>query len=267
MSTKPNKSILIDQLEAQLIALGSTSFSTDDEIKTATIRKSLTASRKPNIDQGLQAILDHNIPQLLSEIGIKGDELNRTLVDLAKDSTPEKIAAIATNKIPQTLAKIEGLRPTDVDFVIARIAINRMDHIHIGTPTTEAMLGAAKNFPHIYSVSERFGDPVDESINIAIRLANSNIEVAPKMTERIKLNQGNDLIMTFRGEIAGIDFFAYIKCSEAGVKLMHADYASGDSHPLSEYGEVIYRDNLKDPDAKAKEFLQNYIAENGGDLM
>lgn len=88
-----------------------------------------------------------------------------------------------------------------------------------------------------------------------------------KFTERVKLNAGNDLIMTYRGQVAGQDFFAYIKCNEKGVKLMREDWETSTPRQLDEYGEVLYRDNIVDPDEKALEFLKNYLAENGGDLM
>jgi hypothetical protein len=88
-----------------------------------------------------------------------------------------------------------------------------------------------------------------------------------KFTERVKLNSGNDLIMTYRGQIAGEDFFAYIKCEEKGVKLMRQDWETSTPRKLEEYGEVLYRDTVIDPDDKAKEFLQNYLAQNGGEMM
>lgn len=88
-----------------------------------------------------------------------------------------------------------------------------------------------------------------------------------KFTERVKLKQGNDLIMTYRGQVMGVDFFAYIKCTEHGVKLMYSDYETSTPRALDEYGEVIYKDNITNPDEKAQKFLQEYIASNGGELM
>ncbi len=91
--------------------------------------------------------------------------------------------------------------------------------------------------------------------------------MALKFTERVKLNAGNDLIMTYRGQVGGQDFFAYIKCEEAGVKMMRGDYEDAVARKIEEYGEVIYRDNVKDPDEKAVQFLQDYLAESGGEMM
>ena len=89
-----------------------------------------------------------------------------------------------------------------------------------------------------------------------------------KFTEKIKFNQYNDLIMVYKGQITqGIDFFAYIKCDEKGVNLMREDYHTKTARHMDEYGEVIYQDNIKEPDEKAKQFLEDYIAENGGELM
>ncbi len=88
-----------------------------------------------------------------------------------------------------------------------------------------------------------------------------------KFTERVKLKQGNDLIVTYRAGVLGMHFFAYIKCTEQGVKLMREDYESGTPRDPSEYGEIIYRDNIRDPDEKAKTFLKNYLAESGGEVL
>lgn len=88
-----------------------------------------------------------------------------------------------------------------------------------------------------------------------------------KFTERVKLNAGNDLIMTYRGQVAGEDFFAYIKCTEEGVKLMRGDWESSTARSLEEYGDVLYQDKIVDPDDKAIEFLKGYLEENGGELM
>lgn len=88
-----------------------------------------------------------------------------------------------------------------------------------------------------------------------------------KFTERVKLNAGNDLIMTYRGQVGGQEFFAYIKCEEKGVKLMREDWETSTARKLEEYGEVIYKDNLKDPDEKALEFLKDYLADSGGEMM
>jgi hypothetical protein len=85
--------------------------------------------------------------------------------------------------------------------------------------------------------------------------------------EKVKLQSWNNIIMTYRGQVLGQDFFAYIKCSEAGIKLMHSDYENRTSRALQEYGEVIYQAPIKDPNETAQKFLENYIAENGGEVL
>ena len=88
-----------------------------------------------------------------------------------------------------------------------------------------------------------------------------------KFSEKVKLGQWKNLIMTYHGQIMGQDFFAYIKCTAIGVKLLHEDYDNDIPRALEEYGEVIYSDTIPDPDAQALEFLKSYIDKNGGELM
>lgn len=86
-------------------------------------------------------------------------------------------------------------------------------------------------------------------------------------TERLKLSKGNQLIMTYRGAIDGRDFFAYILCDKRGVYLLHDDWGARKARAISEYGQVIYRDDLKDPDKKARDFLKHYLSGSGGEMI
>ena len=62
--------------------------------------------------------------------------------------------------------------------------------------------------------------------------------------------------------------FSYVKCDRAGVEKMRKDYENNVAvSDLSVYGEVLYRDNIKDPDEKAKAFLRQWLADNGGSEM
>lgn len=82
------------------------------------------------------------------------------------------------------------------------------------------------------------------------------------------LLRNNKVVMTYRGtDSAGRDFFAYILCNENGVSLLRKDFAEKTSRPIAEYGEIIYSAYLKDPDAKAQKFLEDYTTVNGGNLI
>ncbi len=69
-------------------------------------------------------------------------------------------------------------------------------------------------------------------------------------------------IILFRGQLLDIDFFAYIKCDELGLRRIHDDYDSGKGRPPEEYGEVIYRAPMTEPDQTAERFLKEYVLQN-----
>lgn len=79
-------------------------------------------------------------------------------------------------------------------------------------------------------------------------------------TEKLKLEQG-DSVMLYRGiDGFGESFFAYIQCDRSGVERMAYDYKTNRSGvDISEYGEVIYMDFKSEPDAKADTYLSNYF--------
>lgn len=78
-------------------------------------------------------------------------------------------------------------------------------------------------------------------------------------TEKLKLEQGTQ-VMLYRGiDGFGESFFAYIQCDKSGVERMAYDYKNNRSGiDISEYGEVIYMDFKAEPDARAEAFLENY---------
>lgn len=81
-------------------------------------------------------------------------------------------------------------------------------------------------------------------------------------TQRIELEK-NDYIMTYRAcDKYGQDFFCYIKCDLQGYTKMQNDFLNKTAALPASYGEVIYTDFIKDPDAKAQEFLENWSAQN-----
>jgi hypothetical protein len=51
-----------------------------------------------------------------------------------------------------------------------------------------------------------------------------------------------------------------------GYKKMLADQEAKPFVKPEIYGEVIYKDFIAEPDAKAKEFLNKWLAENNGSL-
>ena len=78
-------------------------------------------------------------------------------------------------------------------------------------------------------------------------------------TEKLKLEQG-DSVMLYRGiDGFGELFFAFIQCDKSGVDRMAYDYKVNRSGvDISEYGDVIYMDFKADPDAKAEAYLEHY---------
>ena len=58
------------------------------------------------------------------------------------------------------------------------------------------------------------------------------------------------------------DFFAYIICDPQAAKRMYHNYQTRTQDKISDYGEVIYKDYISEPDDKAKEFLKKYLADN-----
>ena len=58
------------------------------------------------------------------------------------------------------------------------------------------------------------------------------------------------------------EFFCYIRCNKTGYKKMQEDYLNKASAKPEEYGQVIYKDYLAEPDDKAKEFLEKYLQQN-----
>jgi len=76
----------------------------------------------------------------------------------------------------------------------------------------------------------------------------------------------NDKVMTYYGTTAskdsrGEEFFCYIRCGLAGYRQMQDDFLHQTPALPETYGEVIYRDSIPEPDEKAIEFLNNWVAE------
>ena len=81
-------------------------------------------------------------------------------------------------------------------------------------------------------------------------------------TDLIKISH-NKSVMTYYGtSFDGRDFIAYIVCTPETAKLMYRDFSDKTSRAIAEYGEVIYKDFVSEPDDKAKDFLADYIKNN-----
>ena len=84
-----------------------------------------------------------------------------------------------------------------------------------------------------------------------------------KFTELIKISNGRTVMLCFGKAANVIDCYAYILCSPDGAKALHRDYESQKIvHDLNAYGEVLYMEAGLEPDAKAREFLKNWLASN-----
>jgi hypothetical protein len=81
-------------------------------------------------------------------------------------------------------------------------------------------------------------------------------------TELIKISGGKSVMIYSGVDGFGASFFAYIICTPDKAKLMFSDYENGIKRQLFFYGNPIYIDFIPEPDEKAKEFLQKYLAEN-----
>lgn len=85
--------------------------------------------------------------------------------------------------------------------------------------------------------------------------------------QKVALSKGQDIIMTYHAQVEAYHLFAYIKCDEKSIALLHSDQASNTLRSLEEYGEVIYRDSIPMADTKALDFLKAYIEQQGGKLL
>lgn len=83
-------------------------------------------------------------------------------------------------------------------------------------------------------------------------------EVLIPFTKRIEF-ETKDWVMTYRArDQYGRDFFCYIRCDIDGYTKMQTDWLNKKTAEPSSYGTVIYTDYLKDPDDKAKKFLESW---------
>ena len=89
-----------------------------------------------------------------------------------------------------------------------------------------------------------------------------NIAFTPSYTDRARLEK-NFYIQTFYGVTSELqNFFCYIKCDMEGYRKMQNDFLNQISARPAAYGEVIYIDDIPEPNEKAKLFLQNWLKRN-----
>lgn len=81
---------------------------------------------------------------------------------------------------------------------------------------------------------------------------------SPSFADKVKFGKGESIVTYYGQNLLGTKFFCYIRCNMDGYLRIKSDFANGFySHPES-YGEIIYRDNIPEPDEKAKEFIKNW---------
>lgn len=78
--------------------------------------------------------------------------------------------------------------------------------------------------------------------------------------EKVKLGSGKNIVTYYGKNLLGESFFCYICCGFDGYGKMKNDFLNKNYSNPEAYGEIIYRDNLPEPDEKAKEFLKNWSA-------
>ena len=89
-----------------------------------------------------------------------------------------------------------------------------------------------------------------------------------KFTEQVKLRNSSKLVMLYNGvDMHGKSFFVYFLSDDKQIRLMRDDYQKGTARKIGEYGQMLYSDYLPEPDAKAIDFLNKWVADNGGSHM
>ena len=84
-------------------------------------------------------------------------------------------------------------------------------------------------------------------------------EYSPSFAEKVKFGSGESVVTYFGKNLLGESFFYYIRCDMDGYRKMKEDFLYKNYSNPETYGEVIYSDNLPEPDEKAKAFLKKYI--------
>ena len=88
------------------------------------------------------------------------------------------------------------------------------------------------------------------------------MEYRVNFAEKVNFEK-NDYIQIYYGRNSlGVDFFYYIRCNIEGYKKMKEDYLNKIVTNPESYGEIIYKDQLSEPDEKAKTFLANWLKNN-----
>ncbi len=77
--------------------------------------------------------------------------------------------------------------------------------------------------------------------------------------EKLSFSRGDNVVVYKAKNMLDMPFFCYIRCGLDGYKRLKYDYEAKVFSTPDSYGEVIYRDNIPEPDDKAKKFLENWL--------
>ncbi|MEZ5691060.1 MAG: hypothetical protein R3D71_05290 [Rickettsiales bacterium] len=76
--------------------------------------------------------------------------------------------------------------------------------------------------------------------------------------EKVKFGSGESVVTYYGKNLLGESFFCYIRCDMDGYKKMKEDFLGKRHRNPESYGKIIYRDNIPEPDEKAREFLRTW---------
>jgi hypothetical protein len=88
------------------------------------------------------------------------------------------------------------------------------------------------------------------------------IKYTPTFAEKVRFGKLDNVMTYFGKNGLGKDFFCYIRCGLEGYKTMLEDFDNKITANPAVYGDIIYKDFIAEPDEKAKNFLEKWLAEN-----
>lgn len=82
--------------------------------------------------------------------------------------------------------------------------------------------------------------------------------------EKLRFEKTNKVMTYYGCTTLGRRFFCYVLCGLDGYQRMQADFTNRVATPPEQYGKILYKDYLEEPDEKAKAFLAQWLADNNG---